>query len=105
MSDWVGIIDHGKLLLEARLDDVRANFRRVRATGENLEFSPHGDVLSMKTEGRLTEYVVKSNSDAFEAQLRSQGAEVLDASSMNLTEVFLEVVAKGEANVRVEILA
>ena len=34
VADWVGIIDHGKLLLEARLDDVRANFRRVRVVGE-----------------------------------------------------------------------
>ena len=36
VADWIGIIDHGKLLLEAQLDDVRANFRRVRVVGENL---------------------------------------------------------------------
>jgi ABC-type multidrug transport system ATPase subunit len=39
VADWVGIIDHGKLLLEERLDDVRANFRRVRVVGENLAVS------------------------------------------------------------------
>jgi ABC-2 type transport system ATP-binding protein len=36
VADWIGIIDHGKLLLEAQLDDVRANFRRVRVVGDNL---------------------------------------------------------------------
>jgi ABC-2 type transport system ATP-binding protein len=105
VCDWVGIIDRGKLLLEARLDDVRANFRRVRAVGENLEFAAHVDVLSTKTEGDTTEYVVKSKSDGFAAHLRSQGATVLDVLPMNLREVFLEVVRKGEANVHVEILA
>src|ERR1700691_6214096 len=48
VCDWVGIIDRGKLLLEARLDDVRANFRRVRAAGENLKFAARGDVFSMR---------------------------------------------------------
>ena len=40
IADWVGIIDHGKLLLEAGLDDLRANFRRVRVVGENLPARP-----------------------------------------------------------------
>jgi ABC-2 type transport system ATP-binding protein len=105
VCDWVGIIDRGKLLLEARLDDVRANFRRVRVVGENLKLAAHVDVLSSKTEGNTTEYIVKSNSDGFVAHLRNQGATVLDVSPMNLREIFLEVVEKGEANVHVEILA
>jgi ABC-2 type transport system ATP-binding protein len=105
VCDWVGIVDRGKLLLEARLDDVRANFRRVRAAGENLEFAAHGDVLSTRTDGNTKEFVLKSNSNGFTAHLRSQGATVLDVSPMNLTEVFLEVVGKGDANVHVEVLA
>ncbi len=105
VCDWVGIIDRGKLLLEARLDDVRANFRRVRAAGENLKFAARGDVFSMRRDGNTTEFVLKANSDGFTAHLRSQGATVLDISPMNLTEVFLEVVGKGETNVHVEVLA
>jgi ABC-2 type transport system ATP-binding protein len=105
VCDWVGIIDRGKLLLEAKLDDVRANFRRIRVVGENLKLAAHVDVLSSKTEGNTTEYIVKSNSDGFAAHLRTQGATVLDVSPMNLREIFLEVVGKGEANVHVEILA
>src|ERR1700691_3599338 len=36
VADWIGIIDRGKVLLEAQLDDLRANFRRVRVVGEDL---------------------------------------------------------------------
>jgi ABC-2 type transport system ATP-binding protein len=105
VADWVGIIDHGKLLLEARLDDVRANFRRVRVIGEDLPLSSRGEVFkTIRGEG-TTELIVRADADAFIAELRSQGATVLDVSPMNLSEIFLEVVGKGEANVPMEVLA
>jgi ABC-2 type transport system ATP-binding protein len=105
VADWVGIIDHGKLLLEARLDDVRANFRRVRVVGENLPVGARSEIFKTKTGEGTTEYVVRANADAFIAELRSEGATVLDVTPMNLSEIFLEVVGKGEANVPVEVLA
>jgi ABC-2 type transport system ATP-binding protein len=104
VADWVGIIDHGKLLLEERLDDVRANFRRVRVVGENLSIS-RNEVFKMKTGEGTTELIVRTNIEAFTARLRSQGAVVLDVAPMNLSEIFLEVIGKGEANVPVEVLA
>ena len=104
VADWVGIIDHGKLLLEERLDDVRANFRRVRVVGENLSIS-RNEVFKMKTGEGTTELIVRTNIEAFTARLRCQGAVVLDVAPMNLSEIFLEVIGKGEANVPVEVLA
>jgi ABC-2 type transport system ATP-binding protein len=105
VADWVGIIDQGKLLLEARLDDIRANFRRIRVVGENLPIDARSEIFKMKTGEGTTEYVVRANADAFAAHLRSQGATVFDVSPLNLSEIFLEVVGKGEANVPVEVLA
>jgi ABC-2 type transport system ATP-binding protein len=104
VADWVGIIDHGKLLLEERLDDVRANFRRVRVVGENLAIS-RNEVFKMKTGEGTTELIVRTDIEAFTARLRSQGAVVLDVAPMNLSEIFLEVIGKGKANVPVEVLA
>ena len=105
VADWVGIIDSGKLLLEARLDDIRANFRRVRVIGDALPIAAASGVFTTSTGEGTTEYVLRGDADAFTAYLRSQGATVLDVSPMNLPEVFLEVVGKGETNVPVEILA
>jgi ABC-2 type transport system ATP-binding protein len=105
IADWVGIIDHGKLLLEARLDDLRANFRRVRAVGENLPLAPRDEVFKATPGEGTTEYIVRANADAFIAELRSDGATLLDVTPMNLSEIFLEVVGKGETNVPVEVLA
>jgi ABC-2 type transport system ATP-binding protein len=105
VADWVGIIDQGKLLLEARLDDVRANFRRVRVVGENLSIGRRSEIFKTKAGEGTTEYIVRANADSFIADLRSQGATVLDVTPMNLSEIFLEVVGKGEAHVPVEVLA
>ena len=105
VADWVGIIDHGKLLLEAGLDDLRANFRRVRVVGENLPFNGRTEIFRAKAAEGTTEYIVRANADAFIADLHGQGATVLDVSPMNLPEIFLEVVGRGEANVPVEVLA
>jgi ABC-type multidrug transport system ATPase subunit len=104
VADWVGIIDHGKLLLESRLDDVRANFRRVRVVGERLPVAA-SDVFKVKASEGTTEYVLRAHADAFTAQLRSQGATVLDVTPLNLSEIFLEVVGKETLHVPVEVLA
>ncbi len=105
IADWVGIIDHGKLLLEAGLDDLRANLRRVRVVGESLPVASRSEIFKAKPGEGTTEYIVRADVDAFVAELRSQGATVLDVNPMNLSEIFLELVGKGEAHVPVEVLA
>ena len=72
IADWAGIIDHGKLLLEARLDDVRANFRRVRVAGENLPLDARAEVFRTKAGEGTTEYIVRADTEAFIAELRSR---------------------------------
>jgi ABC-2 type transport system ATP-binding protein len=103
IADWVGIIDTGKLLLEARLDDIRANYRRVRAVGEQLPQGGPEVVTASFTEG-VADYVLSAGAEGFAATLRTNGATILDVSPMNLSEIFLELVGK-ENHVPVEVLA
>ena len=103
IADWVGIIDKGKLLLEARLDDIRANYRRVRAVGEGLPQGGPEVVTVSATEG-VADYVLSAGAEGFAAGLRSHGATILEVLPMNLSEVFLELVGR-ENHVPVEVLA
>jgi ABC-2 type transport system ATP-binding protein len=104
VADWVGIIDAGTLKLEARLDDIRSDFRRIRAAGRDL---PAGGpmVVTRRVSGETAEYVVRANADAFAAELRAQGAVILDMETMNLQETFLAIAGKESAHVPVEVLA
>ncbi len=104
VADWVGIIEAGSLKLEARLDDIRGSFRRIRAAGRNLPTS--GPVIvSSRVAGDSAEYVVRIQAEVFAAELRAQGATILDIETMNLSETFLAVVGKESSHVPVEMLA
>jgi ABC-2 type transport system ATP-binding protein len=103
IADWVGIIDKGKLLLEARLDDIRANYRRIRTTGAQLPHSTPETLAVASAEG-VTEYVMRAGAEEFAANLRTQGAVVIEVLPLNLSEIFLVLVGK-ENHVPVEVLA
>jgi ABC-2 type transport system ATP-binding protein len=99
VAQWVGIIDNGKLKLEARLDEMRAGFCRVRVLGDTHPAASGNDLVRTSTSGGMTEYVLRANGEAFAADLRSQGASVVDVTPLNLSEIFLEVVGRGKTDV------
>jgi ABC-2 type transport system ATP-binding protein len=103
IADWVGIIDQGKLLLEARLDDIRANYRRIRTAGTQLPTATPETLAVTSAEG-VTEYVMRTGAEELAANLRNQGAIVLEVLPLNLSEIFLVLVGK-ENHVPVEVLA
>ena len=104
IADWVGIIDQGHLLLEARLDDIRERYRRIRVAGENLPTSS-AEVLTCRASEGVTEYVLCAGEEQFLAALRNNGANILEVLPMNLSEIFIELVGKEKNNVPVEAMA
>jgi ABC-2 type transport system ATP-binding protein len=96
IADWVGIIEHGKLLLEARLEDIKSEFRLVTAAGENLPSFARPEVLSSAQAEGFWKYVVARDAEGFAARLQQQGAVVTDVSSLNLRQIFLELTRKEE---------
>lgn len=96
IADCVGLIDHGRLLLEARLDDIKSQFRLVTAAGNSLPQTPSAEILLVASEGNFCKYLVKENADAFAAELRRQGATVAQVSPLGLREIFLALVRKEE---------
>jgi ABC-2 type transport system ATP-binding protein len=97
IADWIGILDQGKLLLEARLEDVRSQYRVVVAGGHGLQAATSAQVLSMSRSGAFTRYVVSRGAEAFAAGLRQQGAVSVEIFPLNLREFFLEIVRKEES--------
>jgi ABC-2 type transport system ATP-binding protein len=94
ICDWVGIIDRGQLLLEAQLEDIRNDYRIIIATGNRLPAIPFPGVISAVKNERSYKYVVPYEAEKFAAELRQEGAEVLDCSPITLRELFLELVRK-----------
>jgi ABC-2 type transport system ATP-binding protein len=97
IADHVGVIDYGRLLLEPRLDDIKDQFRLITATGAALPQGKPDEIVSMNRDGDFCRYMVRSNAEAFAAELRSQGANVTDVSPLGLREIFLELVRKEQS--------
>lgn len=104
IADWVGILDHGKLLLEARLDDIRARYRRIRVAGEHAP-ATSPEILTTSSSDGVTEYVLCAGEEKFVVDLRNNGATILEVLPMNLSEIFLELAGRENSNVPVEAVA
>lgn len=94
ICDWVGILEGGRLLVESRLEEIRQEFRLVIASGESLPVASSSDVVSATSDGRFQRYVVAREAERFAAELRSQGAAILEISPLGLRELFLHLVRK-----------
>lgn len=96
VAEWVGIVDAGRLLLEARLDDIRNEYRLVTAGGRDLQSVRAPQVISAAHDGEFSKFVVARGAAAFAASLEQQGATVLSTTPIGLRDVFLHLVRKEE---------
>ncbi len=96
ICEWVGIVDEGRMLLEARLEDIREHYRLVTAAGNNLPDVRDAAVVAASRNGRFSRYLLARDAEAFAAGLRASGAAVTEVAPLSLREVFLELVRKEE---------
>jgi ABC-2 type transport system ATP-binding protein len=94
IAEFAGFIDHGKLLLEARLDDMKSDFRVITAAGNGLPVETGAPVLSVDVEENFYRYVVTKDAEAFAAGLARGGATVASIAPLGLREIFVQLVRK-----------
>ena len=86
ICDHVGIMDHGKMLLERSLSDMQETTVKIQLVGE----APQGfEVLHRSQSGRLTTLIVRSSAQAAEAKLSSAGLVYYDILPLSLEEIFI----------------
>lgn len=95
IADRVCIIDHGRLVADLSLDQMRQDYRRVTlgfATQPPAnEFKIHG-VQQVKIVGRQVIVLARENADVVVECAHSLGAVSVDVAPIGLREVFLETV-------------
>ena len=94
IAEYAGFLDHGELLLQSRLDDIKNEFRLITAAGNSLPAQTSSQILSIASEGNFYRYVVTKNAANFAADLSRNGATVTDVAPLNLREIFLQLVRK-----------
>ena len=94
IADWVGILDQGKLIFESKVEDVRADFRRIQVFGNNTPQATSSSILRTRRAEGTTEYILRKGATDFTASLVNGGAQILRSEPMNLSEVFMEFARK-----------
>jgi ABC-2 type transport system ATP-binding protein len=101
VADHVAIVDRGRTLVDAPLDDLRTSYRRVQiifdAEAPDIAFGARG-VVAARRSGRVLTVVVKGDAESVAAEARARGASSVETLPVTLKEIFLETVAEESSN-------
>ncbi len=90
VCDHVGIIDHGKLLIERSLSRLQENICKVQvALPEDAQLPPELNVVHESHTGRLRTLIVRGNSDDIMNRLQQAQPLFADALPLSLEEIFI----------------
>ncbi|HSK21401.1 MAG TPA: ABC transporter ATP-binding protein [Longimicrobiales bacterium] len=98
MCDWVGVLDHGRIVAEMPIGTLKGGIKRIRlaappANGHHAPF----EVLSRVQEplASCESWVVRGWSDPMLSYFDTAGATVRDVVDLDLEEVFVELLRSG----------
>jgi ABC-2 type transport system ATP-binding protein len=98
IADHVLMINRGRLVLDAPMDQVKEQYRHVRAvfpdSVEERDFRIEG-IEKVRAEGHTVSHVASHNVDAIVAHVRRMRANTVDVLPVSLKEIFLEKVKAG----------
>jgi ABC-2 type transport system ATP-binding protein len=97
IADHVCVIDRGRLVVDASLDDIREQYRRIELgfAKDPPAWEWRGeDIGSVRTNGRQITIVARANADAIIERAYGIGAVSVESSGVSLREVFLDSVAE-----------
>lgn len=86
VCDHVGIMNHGKMLMEKSLADMQGNTVKLQIVGE----APGGfDVLHESRSGRLNTFILRGTCEAVQAASEMLDSPYFDVLPLSLEEIFI----------------
>ena len=86
ICDHVGIMDHGKMLLERSLADMQGNIVKLQIVGQ----APEGlDILHASASGRLNTFVVRGSAQVVTQAVQKTNPAYFDVLPLSLEEIFI----------------
>ena len=86
ICDHVGIMDHGRMLLEKSLVDMQGSTVKLQIVGEK----PAGlDILHESKSGRLSTYIVRGSAEEVTAAAEKENPAYFDVLPLSLEEIFI----------------
>ena len=90
VCDHVGILDHGKLLLERSLSDLQENIVKVMiALPEGQALPQDLNILHDQATGRMHTLILRGDAEALKASLAAAQPQYMDVVPLTLEEIFI----------------
>ncbi len=90
VCDHVGIIDHGKVLLERSLSELQENVVKVQLVlPEGVEPDPALNILHASSSGRIRTLIIRGDAEETAARLAAQSPLFVDTIPLTLEEIFI----------------
>ena len=103
VCDHVGVMSHGKVLLERSLTDLQDNIVKLQAAfrqEEPPQLPRHWDVLHTSQIGRVYTYIVRGDPAAIKARMAAYDPLLLEALPLSLEEIFIYEMGGEDYGVR-----
>ena len=90
VCDHVGILDHGKLLLERSLSQLQENIVKIQIALPEGGALPEGlNILHESAAGRLRTLILRGDAEQLQERLNACAPLFMDALPLSLEEIFI----------------
>lgn len=103
VCDHVGIMHHGKVIMEKSLDDLQGSVSKIQVAfdSEQLPVLPNEmDILHQSHAGRVHTLIIRGEQDVIRAQIASLEPILLDILPLTLEEIFIYELGGAEYEVK-----
>ena len=90
VCDHVGIMNHGRMLVERSLSELQDNIVKIQLAFADGGKLPEGlEILHRSSTGRLQQLILRGSAEELTAKISAAGPLFLDVVPLNLEEIFI----------------
>src|SRR4051812_20344381 len=99
ICDWVGLMDHGRLIAEVPMQDFKNGIKKLRVASAPIEMgnAPFTVLSREKTNGSVEQMLVRGWAPGMSEYLTGNGATVREVIDLDLEEGFVEMLRAARA--------
>lgn len=103
VCDHVGIMHHGKVIMEKSLDDLQGSVSKIQVAFESEELPPFPEnieILHQSRAGRVHTLIIRGEQNLLRAQVNAMHPLLLDVLPLTLEEIFIYELGGEEYEVK-----